>query len=122
MRKGRELLHVKGLEVFLLDRSGPIRLVDGVELKVNEGETVSLIGPTAAGKTVTAKAILGLLLVYDYAPWWKRVGSYHTQATHHPPVTVFDVPHHVWADSGKICPFSLSMSISNAPIPVDLSE
>ncbi|MFB0558036.1 MAG: ABC transporter ATP-binding protein [Candidatus Bathyarchaeia archaeon] len=38
-----------------------IRIVEGVNLRIYEGETVGLIGPSATGKTVTAKAILGIL-------------------------------------------------------------
>ena len=51
------LLQVKGLEV----RYGGIRAVKGVDLAVDEGELVCLIGANGAGKTSTLKAICGLL-------------------------------------------------------------
>lgn len=51
------LLEVAGLEV----RYGGIRAVKGVDLVVNEGELVCLIGANGAGKTSTLKAICGLL-------------------------------------------------------------
>lgn len=51
------LLEVTGLEV----RYGGIRAVKGVDLVVNEGELVCLIGANGAGKTSTLKAICGLL-------------------------------------------------------------
>ena len=51
------LLEVKGLEV----RYGGIRAVKGVDLAVDEGELVCLIGANGAGKTSTLKAISGLL-------------------------------------------------------------
>jgi branched-chain amino acid transport system ATP-binding protein len=51
------LLEVKGLEV----RYGGIRAVKGVDLHVEEGELVCLIGANGAGKTSTLKAICGLL-------------------------------------------------------------
>ena len=51
------LLEVKGLEV----RYGGIRAVKGVDLAVDEGELVCLIGANGAGKTSTLKAICGLL-------------------------------------------------------------
>ena len=51
------LLEVKGLEV----RYGGIRAVKGIDLAVNEGELVCLIGANGAGKTSTLKAICGLL-------------------------------------------------------------
>lgn len=61
MRRGKELLHVKNLKVSLIDREDSITIVEGVDLSIREGETVGLIGPTGAGKTITAKAILGIL-------------------------------------------------------------
>ena len=51
------LLEVSGLEV----RYGGIRAVKGVDLAVNEGELVCLIGANGAGKTTTLKAVCGLL-------------------------------------------------------------
>ena len=51
------LLSVKGLEV----RYGGIRAVKGIDLHVEEGELVCLIGANGAGKTSTLKAICGLL-------------------------------------------------------------
>ncbi|UCH57515.1 MAG: ATP-binding cassette domain-containing protein, partial [Candidatus Bathyarchaeota archaeon] len=38
-----------------------IKVVGVGDLRIHEGETVGLIGPSATGKTVTAKAILGIL-------------------------------------------------------------
>ncbi len=61
MREGEELLRVKSLKVSLIDDAGPKTIVEEVDLSVHEGETVGLIGPSGAGKTVTAKAILGVL-------------------------------------------------------------
>jgi branched-chain amino acid transport system ATP-binding protein len=51
------LLEVKNLEVHY----GGIRAVKGVDLAVDEGELVCLIGANGAGKTSTLKAICGLL-------------------------------------------------------------
>ena len=51
------LLDVKNLEVHY----GGIRAVKGVDLAVDEGELVCLIGANGAGKTSTLKAICGLL-------------------------------------------------------------
>jgi branched-chain amino acid transport system ATP-binding protein len=50
------LLEVKGLEVHY----GGIRAVRGIDLAVDEGELVCLIGANGAGKTSTLKAICGL--------------------------------------------------------------
>ena len=54
------LLEVKGLEV----RYGGIRAVKGIDLAVNDGELVCLIGANGAGKTTTLKAICGLLAAH----------------------------------------------------------
>jgi branched-chain amino acid transport system ATP-binding protein len=51
------LLEIKGLEV----RYGGIRAVKGIDLAVDEGELVCLIGANGAGKTSVLKAICGLL-------------------------------------------------------------
>jgi branched-chain amino acid transport system ATP-binding protein len=51
------LLEVKGLEV----RYGGIRAVKGIDLAVEEGELVCLIGANGAGKSSTLRAIAGLL-------------------------------------------------------------
>ena len=49
--------HVKSMSV----RYGGIRAVRDVDIKVNEGETVALIGANGAGKSSTLNAIAGLL-------------------------------------------------------------
>jgi branched-chain amino acid transport system ATP-binding protein len=51
------LLEVKGLEVAY----GGIRAVKGIDLEVDEGELVTLIGANGAGKTTTLKALAGLI-------------------------------------------------------------
>ena len=51
------LLEVKALEV----RYGGIRAVKGIDLEVEQGELVCLIGANGAGKTTTLKAICRLL-------------------------------------------------------------
>ena len=54
---GEPLLAVRDLHVSY----GGIRAVKGLDLVLNEGELVSLIGANGAGKTTTLKAICGLL-------------------------------------------------------------
>jgi branched-chain amino acid transport system ATP-binding protein len=51
------LLEVSGLEVGY----GGIRAVKGIDLAVDEGELVCLIGANGAGKSTTLRAICGLL-------------------------------------------------------------
>jgi branched-chain amino acid transport system ATP-binding protein len=51
------VLKVQGLKVAY----GGIKAVKGVDLEVNQGELVTLIGANGAGKTTTLKAITGTL-------------------------------------------------------------
>jgi branched-chain amino acid transport system ATP-binding protein len=51
------MLQVRGLTVAY----GGINAVKGIDLTVNQGELVALIGANGAGKTTTLKAICGLL-------------------------------------------------------------
>ena len=51
------MLEVRGLTVSY----GPVRVLQGIDLSVGDGEIVALIGPNGAGKTTTLNAIAGLL-------------------------------------------------------------
>ena len=55
------LLKITGLKVAY----GGIKAVKGVDLYVNDGELVTLIGSNGAGKTTTMKAITGTLPMVD---------------------------------------------------------
>ena len=69
MRLGKELLHVKSLSVSHIEKRGSTKIVDHVDLKIHEGETVGLIGPTGTGKTIAAKAIMGILQPVGKPDW-----------------------------------------------------
>ncbi|MEC5164284.1 ATP-binding cassette domain-containing protein, partial [Janthinobacterium sp. CG_S6] len=51
------VLKVAGLKVAY----GGIKAVKGIDLEVNKGELIALIGANGAGKTTTLKAITGTL-------------------------------------------------------------
>ena len=55
------LLEVKGLQMHLHVRRGVLRAVDGVDLRVEEGQTVGLVGESGSGKTMTGLSLLRLL-------------------------------------------------------------
>ena len=55
------LLEVDDLTVRFRTLRGEVHAVNGVDLSVDAGETVALVGESGCGKSVTALAILGLL-------------------------------------------------------------
>lgn len=55
------LLEVKGLEVQFKTDDGVVRAVNGIDLRLEAGETLGLVGETGAGKTTTARSIIGLV-------------------------------------------------------------
>lgn len=76
MEESKELLHVKNLTLSLYGKKNLVKVVDGIDLKVHEGETVGLIGETGAGKTVTARSIMGILQPLGKGkPLWRIEGE-----------------------------------------------
>lgn len=57
MHKNELLLEVKGLHVSY----GAIHAIKGIDLHVNKGEVVTILGANGAGKTTTLRTISGLL-------------------------------------------------------------
>ena len=53
----KALLQVEGVETYY----GNIRALNGVDVAVNEGEIVALIGANGAGKSTLMRALSGLL-------------------------------------------------------------
>ncbi len=58
---GEKLLEIKNLKVQYKSGGAPVCAVNGVNLTLEKGETLGLVGETGAGKTTTALAILRLL-------------------------------------------------------------
>lgn len=56
-----KLLEIKNLYVEYVTDDARVFAVNGVDLDINEGETLGLVGETGAGKTTTALSILKLL-------------------------------------------------------------
>lgn len=55
------LLEVKNLKVSYNTYAGKVQSVRGVSFHLNAGETLAIVGESGCGKTVTSKAILGLI-------------------------------------------------------------
>ena len=56
-----KLLEIKNLTVQYLTVDGCVHAVEGLNLSLNEGETLGLVGETGAGKTTTVKSIMRIL-------------------------------------------------------------
>jgi len=56
-----KLLEISNLNVHYVTHEGVVRAVNDLNLSVNRGEVVGLVGETGAGKTTTARAILRLV-------------------------------------------------------------
>jgi peptide/nickel transport system ATP-binding protein len=55
------LLEVRGLKTHFKTDDGMVQAVDGVDLYVDEGETLGVVGESGCGKSVTAFTIMGLV-------------------------------------------------------------
>ncbi len=61
------LLEIENLVVEFQTASGPFRAVNGVSMKVHEGEVLAIVGESGSGKSVSMLAAMGLL------PWTAKV-------------------------------------------------
>ena len=55
------LLDIRGLKTHFASDDGMVHAVDGVDITVNRGETVCVVGESGCGKTVTALSVLKLI-------------------------------------------------------------
>ncbi|MGY4572899.1 oligopeptide/dipeptide ABC transporter ATP-binding protein [Bradyrhizobium sp. USDA 3256] len=55
------LLDIKGLKTHFSTDDGILQAVDGVDISINRGETLCVVGESGCGKTVTAMSILKLI-------------------------------------------------------------
>ena len=57
----QRLLDVKNLKTYFFTDEGVVRAVDGVDLYINQGETLGVVGESGCGKSVTALSIMKLI-------------------------------------------------------------
>ena len=55
------LLDIRGLKTWFKTDDGMVRAVDGVDLHIERGETLGVVGESGCGKTVTARSVLKLI-------------------------------------------------------------
>ena len=55
------ILKLRDLEVHFDTFDGRARVINDVDITVNEGETVAIVGESGCGKSVTAETIMGML-------------------------------------------------------------
>jgi peptide/nickel transport system ATP-binding protein len=55
------LLQIRGLKTHFKTDDGMVRAVDGVDLTIDRGETLGVVGESGCGKTVTAMTVLKLI-------------------------------------------------------------
>lgn len=61
MSENNHILEVNNLRVSYNTYAGEIKAVRGVSLYLNKGEALAIVGESGCGKSVTAKAIMGLI-------------------------------------------------------------
>ena len=58
---GQRLLEISGLKTYFATDEGMVHAVDGVDLAIDAGETLGVVGESGCGKTVTALSVLKLI-------------------------------------------------------------
>ncbi|HEY7085237.1 MAG TPA: ABC transporter ATP-binding protein [Hyphomicrobiaceae bacterium] len=58
---GAPLLEIRGLKTHFATDDGMVQAVDGVDLVLDRGETLGVVGESGCGKTVTALSVLKLI-------------------------------------------------------------
>src|SRR5205085_6454709 len=58
---GAHLLEIRGLKTHFATDDGMVHAVDGVDLTIDRGETLGVVGESGCGKTVTALSVLKLI-------------------------------------------------------------
>lgn len=57
----KELLKIKDLKTYFYTYEGIVKAVNGINLQINKGETLGLVGESGCGKSITALSIMRLI-------------------------------------------------------------
>ncbi|KON31634.1 hypothetical protein AC477_04075 [miscellaneous Crenarchaeota group-1 archaeon SG8-32-1] len=57
----KKILKIEQLKTYFYTWAGIVKAVDGIEIDVNEGETLGLVGESGSGKSVTALSIISIV-------------------------------------------------------------
>lgn len=60
-KSGETLLEIQGLKTHFDTRDGVVKAVDGVDLHVDRGEVLGVVGESGCGKSVMSLSIMGLV-------------------------------------------------------------
>src|SRR5438067_12687521 len=60
-RLATPVLEIEGLRTYIRQRRSLVHAVDGVSLRIEQGETLGLVGESGCGKSMTAMSIMKLL-------------------------------------------------------------
>jgi ABC-type dipeptide/oligopeptide/nickel transport system ATPase component len=71
--EGAPLLSVRNLKVHLRVGEAVVRAVDGVDLSVDQGESIGIVGESGSGKSTLARAVLKLLPNVEIAAYQGEV-------------------------------------------------
>ena len=58
---GDTLLEIRNLKTFFDVRGAVLKAVDDVDISIEAGQTLGLVGESGCGKSVTAASIMGLI-------------------------------------------------------------
>ena len=58
---GETLLEIEGLKTHFDTREGVVKAVDAVDLHIDRGEVLGLVGESGCGKSVASLSIMGLI-------------------------------------------------------------